>query len=148
MPRGTVSLKKALEEMRKDKPDLKLAFELLNKSANARNAEALYAIGTWYLHGRFVKQAPGLAVDYFLKSIQENYAPAYYDLAVCYEKGVGSKKNPKRAFECYLNAALFGEKQSLYEVGRCFYYGIGISKNLAVAAVWLEHAKINGIVYE
>jgi uncharacterized protein len=49
MAKGERMLKKALVEMEKDKPDLKIAFDFLNKSAKAQNSEALYALGTWYL---------------------------------------------------------------------------------------------------
>jgi uncharacterized protein len=145
MAQGDVLMRKAFIEMQKEKPDFRFAFELLTKASKKGNSEALYAIGTWYLHGTFVKKAPKLAVDYFLKSIGGNHCNAYYDLAVCYEEGVGIKKDYKRAFECYLNAALLGDKQSLYEIGRCYYYGVGIPKNIPVAEVWLKHAEINGI---
>lgn len=86
------SLKLAFAEMNKPNPDLKLAFELLKKSAEKNNYEALYAIGTWYLHGRYVKKNYSLAVNYFSKAIKGNNCNAYYDMALCYEKGVGVKK--------------------------------------------------------
>lgn len=145
MPKGNVLLKKALVEMEKEKPDLKVAFGFLERAAKTGNPEALYAIGTWYLFGRFVKKKPSEAVQYFLKSIEGNNSNAYYDLGVCYEKGVGIEKSHKSAFECYLNAALLGDKQSLYEVGRCYYYGIGVSKSIRIGEIWLKHAKRNGI---
>ncbi len=145
MAKGDITLKKALAEMEKEKPDLKVAFDFLERSAREKNPEALYAIGTWYLFGRFVKKNPSEAVQYFLKSITGNNSNAYYDLGVCYEKGVGIKKNLKSAFECYLNAALLGDKQSLYHVGRCYYYGIGIPKNISIGNIWLKHAELNGI---
>ena len=134
-----------LTEMQKEKPDLKVAFDLLQTAAHQKDSEALYAIGTWYLFGRFVKKDPSEAVKYFLQAIEGNWSDADYDLAVCYEKGVGIRKNKKAAFECYLNAALLGDKQSLYQVGRCYYYGIGVSKNMSIADIWLRHAEINGI---
>ena len=145
MPKGNILLKKALSEMNKEQPDLKKAFEFLRKSAAQNNYEALYAIGTWYLHGRLVKKNFSLAIKYFLKSAEGNNSNAYYDLAICYEKGVSGKKDLKSAFECYLNAALLGDKQSIYEVGRCYYYGIGISKNIKIGNIWLKHAQIHGI---
>lgn len=134
-----------LAEMRKEKPDLQVAFDLLQTAAHQKNFEALYAIGTWYLFGRFVKKNSSEAVKYFLQAIEGNRSDAYYDLGVCYEKGVGIKKNKKAAFECYLNAALLGDKQSLYQVGRCYFYGIGTSKNMHVGKIWLKHAELNGI---
>ena len=145
MSKGSILLRKAFVEMQKSKPDFRFSFELLTRASERGNSEAIYAIGTWYLHGTFVKRAPKTAVEYFLKSIEGGHSNAYYDLAVCYETGVGIKKDYKKAFECYLNAALLGEKQSLYEIGRCYYYGIGIPKNIPIAEVWLKHAELNGI---
>lgn len=145
MPKGDVLLRKAFVEMQKEFPDLTIAFKLLEQSANQGNAEALYAIGTWYLHGTFVEKSSFLAVEYFLKSIEGNYSNAYFDLAVCYETGEGVKENSIKAFECYLNAALLGDKQAIYEVGRCYYYGIGILKNERVANIWLRQAREKGI---
>ncbi len=145
MGKGDIILRKALAEMEKETPDLKVAFDFLERSAKKNNPEALYAIGTWYLFGRFVKKNPSEAVRYFLKSIEGNNSSAYYDLAVCYEEGVGVKKSYKSALECYLNAALLGDKQSLYEIGRCYYYGIGTPQNINIANIWLKHAELNGI---
>lgn len=145
MGSGDIILRKALAEMEKEKPDLKVAFDFLERAAKVENPEALYAIGTWYLFGRFVKKNPSEAVRYFLKAIEGNNSNAYSDLAVCYEKGVGIKKNYRAAFDCYLNAALLGDKQALYEVGRCYYYGIGVSKNIRIGTIWLKHAEFNGI---
>ena len=146
MTKGDTLLKRALKEMEKDKPDKEKAFAHLNESAIENNYEAMYALGTWYLHGIYVRKNKSMAVDYFVKSIVGNNKNAFYDLAVCYEKGTGIKMNKKKAFECYLNAALLGEKQSLYEVGRCYYHGIGISKNETIGLIWIKQAKLNGIV--
>ncbi len=114
MGKGDILLRMASTEMKKGAPNLKVAFDCLERSAKGNNPEALYAIGTWYLFGRFVKKNPSEAVRYFLKSIEGNNSSAYYDLAVCYEKGVGVKKSYKSALECYLNAALLGIQNNLY----------------------------------
>lgn len=145
MPVGDLIVKKALSEAKKKKADLRQVYQLLERAAFKGNAEALYAIGTWYLHGKYLKKNASIAVQYFLKSIEKNHPSAFYDLAVCFEKGVGVKKNKAKAFENYLNAALLGDRQSLYEVGRCYYYGIGVSKNLTIANIWLKIAKLQGI---
>src|SRR5438046_919900 len=115
MEERDILLKEALSEMEKESPDLKVAYQLLEKSAQLENAEALYAIGTWYLFGRFVDKDPSKAVEYFLEAIKGNNSSAYYDLGVCYEEGTGVDQDEEAAFECYLNAALLGDKQSLYE---------------------------------
>lgn len=136
---------KAYNEMKKEKPDLEKAFFWLNKAGEKNDFEALYAIGTWYLHGRYVKKNSKIAVEYFSKAIKGDYKDAYYDMGLCYEKGVGVIRNKLEAFKCYLHAALLGEKQSIYEIGRCYYYGIGIGKNIEIAEIWLSQAKKLGV---
>lgn len=145
MAAGDLLVRKALNEARKKAGDLKQGYQLLEKAALKGNGEALYAIGTWYLHGKYLKKNSSIAVQYFLKSSEKNNLSAFYDLAVCFEKGVGVKKNKRKAFEHYLNAALLGDKQSIYEVGRCCYYGIGIVKDLGIAGIWLRNAELHGI---
>ena len=62
--KGDILLRKAFIEMQKEKPDFRNAFELLTKASKNGNSEALYAIGTWYLHGTFVKKTPKLAFSF------------------------------------------------------------------------------------
>ena len=125
--------------------NFKLAYFLLLKAAKLKNPKAFYALGNWYLHGRYVTRDYSKAIQYLSLAANEKNPNALYDLAVCYEQGTGLKKNLKRAFELYLKAALRGDKQSHYEVGRCYYYGIGISKNENLADLWLERAEELGI---
>jgi TPR repeat protein len=141
MANDDVFLEKAWAEMRKERPDLRKAFALLEKSADNLNPEALYAIGTWYLYGRHVNKNPKVAVQYFMKSSEGNNCHAYFDLAVCYEKGVGLKRDLKQAFLNYLKSSLLGDRKAFNEVGRCYYYGIGINKNVEIGKIWLSHAK-------
>lgn len=89
---GDFILERALKEAKKKSANLKVVYQLLERSANKGNAEALYAIGTWHLHGKYVRKDASIAVKYFLKSIEKNHSSASYDLAVCYEKGLALKK--------------------------------------------------------
>ena len=106
---------------------------------------AIYALGTWYLFGKFVEKDLGKAFESFLKASNDNHPEACFDLAKCYEEGIGVNKNLNNAFESYLKAALLGDKQALYEVGRCYYYGIGVKKDARLATLWLDIASYNGI---
>ncbi|RKN77815.1 tetratricopeptide repeat protein [Ulvibacterium marinum] len=121
------------------------AFELLNKAVRYKNPKAFYALGTWYLHGTYVKKDVPKAIDYLLSAAKYKYSEAFYDLGVCYEKGVGVEKNLDKAFEYYLQASLRGDKQSFYEVGRCYYYGIGVEEDKVLSDYWLERAEELGI---
>jgi len=136
---------KALVEMAKSRPDMKKVFFLLEKSLKLGNPEAAYALGTWYLHGRYVKKNIKKAVALLRQSAKDNVPNAIFDMAVCYEKGVGVRKNPRKSMEHYLRAFLYGDKQSTYEIGRCYYYGIGVSKDRRLAKIWLDRARGLGV---
>lgn len=135
----------ALKEALKEDANLELAFNLLISAKSKNNPKAMYALGTWYLFGKFVEKDFNEAFKLFLQASYGNIPEACFDLAKCYEEGVGVVKSLSNAFESYLKAALLGDKQSLYEVGRCYYYGIGIKKDKKLADLWLEIAAHNGI---
>jgi uncharacterized protein len=145
MLHGKHEYNKALREMSKKTPKLERVFLLLEESSKDGNPSATYALGTWYLYGRFVRKNINKAVKLFRQAAKDKEPNAIYDLAVCYEKGVGLKLNLKLAMENYMRAVLYGDKQSIYEVGRCYYYGIGINKDRRLAWIWLDRAKELGI---
>jgi TPR repeat protein len=135
--------KKALIEAKNK--NFEAAYTLFHKSHELGNPMSTYAIGTWYLHGRYVEVDMKKAVVFLAKAAKKNVPEALYDLAVCYELGKGIKKNLKQSFENYLKAALCGEQQSIYEVGRCYHYGIGVKKDARIGKIWLNHAKKLGL---
>ena len=112
--------------------------EMLMEAYIKGSAKAAYALGTWYLFGRYVKKNYKRAVDLLEYAANEDVPLACYDLGVCYETGKGVAKDTQTAFKLYLKAALLGDKKSYQSVGRCYYYGIGIEKNREVASIWLE----------
>lgn len=117
------------------------ALELLNKAADAGNAEAIYAIGTWYLFGTHVRKNFRQAAEMLQRAAELGYASANYDLAVSYEKGKGVERDRPKAFSLYMKAALLGDEQAMYEVGRCFYWGIGTLRDRQAAEVWFKAFK-------
>jgi TPR repeat protein len=136
---------RALEKMNEDSPDLAMIANYLQIAADKGDPRAHYALGTWYLHGRFFKKNLRKAIAFIRYAAEREIPDALFDLAVCYEKGVGVPRKQNMAMELYLRAALAGEKKSLYEVGRCYYYGIGTEKNTRIANIWLDHARKQGI---
>jgi len=118
--------------------------DLLQEAAEAGNLEAIYALATWYLHGRGVPKNAKTAASLLKKAADHHYAVAEYDLAVSYELGVGVKKSPKAAFQHYLRAANDGDLDSQSEVARCYYFGIGTAKNPSKAFEWYERAAKSG----
>lgn len=125
--------------------DYASAFHLLEKAKKSGNAEAIYALATWYLHGRYVRKSKRKALKLLKEAVSMNHASACYDLAVCYEAGEGVRKSEKMALKMYLKGALLGEKQCLYEVGRCYYHAVGTSADRSIARIWLDRARELGI---
>jgi TPR repeat protein len=106
---------------------------------------AYYALGTWYLHGKYVDEDKKRAFDLISYAAESGNEDALYDLAVFYEEGRVVKKNVHRALALYISAALHGHSQSHYEVGRLYWHGLGTAKDEAVAEVWLQRAEELGI---
>ncbi|WP_292972119.1 hypothetical protein [Mucilaginibacter sp.] len=46
---------KALSKAYSEETDLESIFELLERSLAQNNPKAAYALGTWYLHGKYVR---------------------------------------------------------------------------------------------
>src|SRR5579885_2649023 len=97
---------RALEIMQQPSPDTRQALPLLQAAADARLPDAMYALGTWYLHGRdgVVDTDVGRATELIQSAAEAGYPSAMYDLAVSYEKGYGLPHHPERAFEWFLRA--------------------------------------------
>lgn len=113
--------------------DYQTAFELLQTADKKGDPEASYAIGTWYLFGRFVDKDLRKAASYFSKASKKGYKDAVFNLALCYEVGAGVQKDLTKAFSYYYDAFTYGEQSAAYEVGRMLYYGIGVPKNRKLA---------------
>jgi TPR repeat protein len=105
--------------------NLSESFRLLQRAAKSGNAEAEYAIGTWYLFGKYLAKSSEKAARHFAKAARGGHAPAMFDLAIMYETGSGVKQNKSRAFELYVRAALRGDVDSIKSVARCVFHGIG-----------------------
>lgn len=131
-------MRKALTMLDSPEYDGNEVVGLLLKAEQAGNAEAIYALGTWYLFGKHLPKDHRKAAEYLERATALDHADAAYDLAVSYELGKGVNKDIQRAFSLYMKAALQGDRQATYEVGRCFYWGIGTSKDRQVAAVWFD----------
>jgi TPR repeat protein len=124
-----------------DRSSLKKVFGLLTKANEAGDSRATYAIGTWYLFGKYVEKDLKKGYQYIKVAAEKNNPDALYDLAVFYEKGVVVRKNCKTAFKLYLKAALHEDRKSFYEVGRCLFHGIGVKQDKVQANIWLDRAE-------
>jgi len=98
------------------------AYPLLKAAAESGDASSKYALGTWYLHGFFLKKNMRTAIKFLREAADENVAFAAFDLAVCYERGEGVKKNFAQATKYYLRAFLFGDIQGASAVERLLFW--------------------------
>lgn len=130
MAKGERIYKKALELARSNNADKGAVLNLLRRSSELGNAEAKYAIASWYLHGVEVEQNYEKAIELLIEVCESGGVPeAHLDLAYSYESGSGVEKDEVKAFNHYLMSALLGSDEGLKELGRCLYYGIGCQKN-------------------
>lgn len=131
----------ALKQMARKQPDLQRAAGLLARAMKEEDPRATYALGTWYLHGRYFDKDERKGTRLIKAAASHGVADAMFDLAVSLEKGIGTKKNARRAALAYLRAALSGDEDAVYEVGRCLHHGIGFARDRLAAAVWYERAR-------
>lgn len=127
------------------KKDYQAAYKVLNRADAKGVAEASYALGTWHLHGRFVKKDFPTAVQYLSKAAKQGNADALFNLAVCYERGEGVKKDLKKAHDFYLLAFVYGDVTAAYEIGRMLYYGLGVEKDQELAESFITISKQKNI---
>jgi uncharacterized protein len=140
---------KALSLAEKNPEKEEDVYVLLSKAASAGDAQATYALATWYLHGKFLEKDIVKATAMLKTSARANVPDANFDLAVSYETGVGVARNERMAAKLYLRAALLGSLGAGESVGRCLYHGIGFVKDRVQARVWLdlfkEQRRVRGV---
>jgi TPR repeat protein len=116
----------ALRIMKRD-GSVTRAYELLSAAAEDGDAFSKYALGTWYLHGFFVKRNLRNAIKLIREAAERNISSAAFDLAVCYELGIGIRKNIEEASRYYLRAFLFGDVEGAVELERVLYWESDLS---------------------
>jgi TPR repeat protein len=137
---------KLLEEARRlatdarSQSEFENALRVLKSAAKAGNAEAHYAIGTWYLFGRVVPKDPRKAAPHLKYAAKRGVPSAQFDLAILYETGRGVAKDKKRAFALYVQSAQNGDRDAIDSVVRCLYHGIGVARSKLVSDLIADFA--------
>lgn len=117
------------------------AYPLLLEAMEKGDYRAHYAIATWYLHGRHLKQNLAKAVRLRRQAARHDIAEAAWDLAVCHEVGCGVPKDGAKAAAYFLQAFRLGGRGAAHALDRLFYWGIGVRKCRPLAA---EFARLAG----
>lgn len=92
------------------KPDPEMAFLLMRESASLGNANAIYAVGRYFLYGIGVEKNMINAFQWLkIAAGSPYYVPnAMHDLAVMYEQALGIEKNLALAKEWHEKAIRSG----------------------------------------
>jgi len=105
------------------------AYALLTEAMKEGDHRATYAIGTWLLHGFFLKKNVRRGVSLIAQAADNKVADAAFDLAVCYELGTGKKVNHNKALCYYMRAYLLGYVPAAVEIERLLYWGDSSVRN-------------------
>ena len=121
---------------------------LLSVSADEGFADSQYALGTLYLHGKYVDRDVPIAIDYLRRAAAQMHPDALFDLGVALEKGEEGAPSPEEAFRHYFLAAVSGDRGSIYELARCYYYGIGTPNDRKAYNILMQASDhFNGVNY-
>jgi TPR repeat protein len=103
---------------------------LIEELAATGNAEAVYALGTWYLHGAHGFKKDLRRARRLIKSAAERLVPAaLYDLAEFVDRDRAVISRKRKAYNLYLASALLGDADALDEIIRRTYWGEGTFEN-------------------
>lgn len=96
--------------------DEKIAVELLTRSANQGNVDAMYQLGNAFVFGNetqgLVADADQTAAQWFFKAASAGNADAQYSLGLLFLVGKGVQKNAQEAEHWMQQAAKNGHKEA------------------------------------
>ena len=108
-----------------------------SKAAATGDADAMCAIGSYYLVGEGVKQDHTKAFEWWEKASGRGHADATHKLAWCYKYGYAMERNGGKALELYLKAAELGSAEAVWSLGYIYRYGV------FVPGTRDKHARVN-----
>ena len=109
------------------------AYELLRSEMERGGQEARYAIGTWHLHGFYLKKNVRKGVALIAEAADNGVADAAFDMGVSYELGVGRKADENKALCYFMRAFLLGDPDAAVEIERLLYWGSATIRNRALS---------------
>lgn len=137
--KGERIYKKALAQAYDSPEELTRIYALLERAMKLGNADATFAIASWYYFGKYFQVDYRKAFKFLKIAAEKHHSEACLRLAQCYEKGEGVKSNVVKAFGWYLRGALIGNTECMQEVGRFYWYGLGnVQQNKQIAKIWFE----------
>ncbi|HEX8879369.1 MAG TPA: tetratricopeptide repeat protein [Candidatus Acidoferrum sp.] len=116
-------------------------FSALLGRATAGDAQAQYALGSYYFRGRSLPLEHAEALGWYRKSAEQGYAPAENQLGAMYQHGFGVVRNFKLALAYYRKAADQGDAPAKVNLGVTYESGnYAVKRDYKRAFAWYQKA--------
>jgi TPR repeat protein len=141
-PSATPSSAEGFAEARRylDAKDYANALALLQKAADAGNADAMNRLGDLYYGGHGVAQDYAKARGWYQKAAEASNADAMYNLGRIYQKGHGVAQDYAQAREWYKKAADAGSAAGMRALSVMYENGLGVARDYDQARAWNQKA--------
>jgi TPR repeat protein len=128
-----------------DAGDYAKASEMLDKLAQAGNAQAQQALGVMYENGQGVNKDENLALNLYRQAAANNNESAQYLLGTLLESKSGLVNNQNEIIKWYRLAATNGHPSAQYKMGQLELVGTrGTAPDLLKASYWFGLAAAQG----
>lgn len=125
-----------------NKGDIKNAFPLIKKAAEAGHPEAQFNYALFYLEGIEVDKNDSIANNWLLQSAEQGSASSQFKLAYSYAVGRGIEKDMSKAFYWSMQCANLNDPECMSIVANCYTSGMGVSENTDSAIAWTIKAGV------
>jgi TPR repeat protein len=116
------------------------AEQVLQKAAQAGDADAMDQLGQLYLYGPALYRDDAQAREWFQKAAQAGNVPAMSHLGQLHLCGWGVPQDSAQARQWYQKAAEGGDSEAMYGLGWLYEHGWGGERDCTLARRWYQKA--------
>lgn len=120
--------------------DYPVAIEWFTKSAEQKNADALFTLGYMFHAGVGCEISLSKAAEYYAEAARLDNSSAQSNLGRMYTEGTGVEQNLDRAISLFESAALGGSASASYSLGQLYFLGRGVEQSYGDAFKWFKTA--------
>ena len=128
-----------------DAPDFEKALGFFRRAAEGGDADAKYALGELYKHGKGVAKDDRAAAQWFRAAADNGHSAALVELAILTFNGAGVPRDPASAVKLFRRAAELGNPVAQDRLAWLLAQGRGAPQNLAEARDWRDRARLAGL---
>ncbi|RHZ66076.1 hypothetical protein Glove_309g46 [Diversispora epigaea] len=141
---GTMYLANMYTEGTGVEKDMKKAYQIFSKLADAGSILTLIEIADCYRNGFGVEKNEEKAFELYLKSAENGILTAQNRVGWCYMEGIGTPKDASKGYLWFMKAALAGNIYAIFYVGYCYCDGTVVDKDHQKAFEWFLKAAEKG----